>query len=299
MSTSLPLPVQLTRLLLDISQLLRSVFGNRIADLPLSEPQWRVIGFIGRSEGLSQAELAHLLAISRAPLGEHIDRLESTGLVIRRPDIHDRRRKRIYLTEAGRSLHRQLVERFHKLEQQLQAGMTEQLWAATQVALMHYADELVDDQVQATLQHIRRDNSLHLVAITAHHLGKRIFRVLAKHQLSRQQWMVLGQLQRSGNMSQSQLVANTGQTKAALGKIVAELEYRQLIVRETDQHDRRARRLSLSQAGTDTLVRLYQELTQLPPGEKLSNELNNLPKGLEALRQQLLDLQQEHRQHHA
>jgi DNA-binding MarR family transcriptional regulator len=286
-------------LLLDISQLLRSVFGNRIADLPLSEPQWRVIGFIGHSEGLSQAELAHLLAISRAPLGEHIDRLESTGLAIRRPDSKDRRRKRIYLTKAGRSLHRQLAERFHKLEQQLQAGMTEQLWAGTQVALLQYADELVDDQVQATLQHIRRDNSLHLVAITARHLGKRIFSVLAKHQLSRQQWMVLGQLQGTGGMSQSRLVANTGQAKAALGKIVAELEYRQLIVRETDQQDRRARRLTLSRTGASSLARLYQDLTQLPPGENPTNEFNNLPQGLEILRQQLLVLQQEHRQHHA
>jgi MarR family transcriptional regulator for hemolysin len=299
MSTNLPLPVQLARLLLDISQLIRSVFGSRITDLPLSEPQWRVIGYIGRSEGLSQTELAHLLGISRAPLGEYIDRMESTGLVIRCPDKEDRRCKRIYLSDTGRSLHQQLVERFQQLEQQLQAGMTKQLWNETHHTLLNYADELVDDQVQAALQQVRRDNSLHLAAITAHHLRKQIRSVLTKHQLSRQQWLVLAELQTPSSINQAQLVTNTGLAKAALGKLVAELESRHLVHRKTDQHDRRARRLTLSQAGADTLARLYRELAKLPPGECPNASFNNLPLGLTALRQQLLDQQVEYKQNHA
>ena len=63
-----------------------------------------LIEHLGREEGISQIEISEKLIVSGANITGLIDRLEKDKLVVRTPDIKDRRLKRIKITKKGRKL---------------------------------------------------------------------------------------------------------------------------------------------------------------------------------------------------
>lgn len=66
--------------------------------------QFEALAKIGLKPGMIQQELVSLLLVTKGNVGALLDRLESIGLVERRPDPKDRRANRLYLTPAGREL---------------------------------------------------------------------------------------------------------------------------------------------------------------------------------------------------
>lgn len=64
----------------------------------LTLPTCKVLAYLVRNEGLSQARLAELTSIEPMTMVRLIDRMEAEGLVERRPDPADRRARRLYLT---------------------------------------------------------------------------------------------------------------------------------------------------------------------------------------------------------
>jgi DNA-binding MarR family transcriptional regulator len=73
--------------------------------------QWAVLLFLWARDGMSQAELARVVAIEPPTMVRTIDRMVRDGLVTRMPDPADRRISRIYLTDRGRALRDELVPR--------------------------------------------------------------------------------------------------------------------------------------------------------------------------------------------
>jgi MarR family transcriptional regulator, organic hydroperoxide resistance regulator len=69
----------------------------------LTLPQFDVLANLGMSEGISQQELAERLLVTKGNVCGLLDRMESAGLVERRPSPTDRRANRLYLTDKGRS----------------------------------------------------------------------------------------------------------------------------------------------------------------------------------------------------
>jgi len=63
--------------------------------------QWWAITYLSLHPGLSQVALAEELNMGKVALGGLVDRLETLGLIERRPDPVDRRMNRIYLSKAG------------------------------------------------------------------------------------------------------------------------------------------------------------------------------------------------------
>jgi MarR family transcriptional regulator, organic hydroperoxide resistance regulator len=68
----------------------------------LSSAQFDVLATLDHGEGITQQELAERLLVTKGNVCGLIDRMESAGLVERRPDPGDRRANRIYLTDQGR-----------------------------------------------------------------------------------------------------------------------------------------------------------------------------------------------------
>ena len=64
--------------------------------------QNRVLATLVLSDGLSQKDLAYLLGIRPQSLGEALDKLESSELIVRRQNEEDKRVMNVFLTEAGR-----------------------------------------------------------------------------------------------------------------------------------------------------------------------------------------------------
>lgn len=66
--------------------------------------QFEAIAKIGIKPGMIQQELVSHLLVSKGNVGAMLDRLESMGVVERRPAEVDRRSNQLYLTEQGQAL---------------------------------------------------------------------------------------------------------------------------------------------------------------------------------------------------
>lgn len=102
--------VSLYTLIKDLDQLLRRRFDERVraAGLDLSRPQYRVLIFLDRNPGITQARLAELLDVEKMTVTGLLDRMEARGWVERRRDPNDRRAHSLHLLPSARPIVDQL-----------------------------------------------------------------------------------------------------------------------------------------------------------------------------------------------
>ncbi len=91
-------------LLKDTSRLYVQRFEQRAGTLGLTLPQCKVLVYLARSEGISQAQLAESAEIEPMTLVRILDRMESDGWLERRSDPADRRARRLYLKPRSKPL---------------------------------------------------------------------------------------------------------------------------------------------------------------------------------------------------
>ena len=92
----------------DISRLIRRTFDQRAKAIGVTRPQWRVLTWLQRHEGINQSALADMLELDAMTLCRMVDRLQAADMVERRPDPADRRAWKLYLTPKGIALTEQL-----------------------------------------------------------------------------------------------------------------------------------------------------------------------------------------------
>ena len=85
----------------DVARLLKTYADQASRELGMTRAQWFVLSRIQHSEGIKQSELAEMCDLQPISLTPLIDRLCENGLIERRPDPHDRRAKRLFLTPAA------------------------------------------------------------------------------------------------------------------------------------------------------------------------------------------------------
>jgi MarR family transcriptional regulator, temperature-dependent positive regulator of motility len=79
-------------------------------------PQVAVLMAVGASPGVEQGILGASIALDRSTMASIVNRLELRGLLMRsRPDV-DRRKRLLYLTDAGRVTMEALVDRAQELD---------------------------------------------------------------------------------------------------------------------------------------------------------------------------------------
>jgi len=92
----------------DISRLIRRTFDERAKAIGITRPQWRVLTWLQRHEGINQSALADMLELDAMALCRMVDRLQAADMVERRADPADRRAWKLYLTSKGIALTEQL-----------------------------------------------------------------------------------------------------------------------------------------------------------------------------------------------
>ena len=102
--------LRLGYLIHDVLRLRRMMFDRALAPLGITRSQWWVLAFISRKDGLPQTQLANELDVGKVAVGALIDRLESSGFVIRQADPVDRRVKRVFVTKQAKGF----LERIRK-----------------------------------------------------------------------------------------------------------------------------------------------------------------------------------------
>lgn len=96
--------IRLSFLMHDVSRMRRSAYDQYMKPLGITRAQWWVLAHLSRHDGMMQTQLADVLEVGKASLGDVIESLESGGWVDRRPDPMDKRAKRVYLTRAAQGL---------------------------------------------------------------------------------------------------------------------------------------------------------------------------------------------------
>jgi len=102
--TPQPVKREIAFTIMDVARLIKTYADQRARQFGISRAQWAVLIRIERNEGQKQSELAELLDLQPISLTRLLDRLAGNGLIERRPDPHDRRANRLYLTAAARPL---------------------------------------------------------------------------------------------------------------------------------------------------------------------------------------------------
>jgi DNA-binding MarR family transcriptional regulator len=95
-----------------LSQAERLVTGRLSAALEaqgLTLAQWRVLSLLADGAGHPMTEAAEFAMLPAPSLTKVVDRMVSSNLVYRRPDLRDRRRVLIYSTARGRRLQQRLA----------------------------------------------------------------------------------------------------------------------------------------------------------------------------------------------
>ncbi|MFA7270383.1 MAG: MarR family transcriptional regulator [Sterolibacterium sp.] len=108
----------------DVSRMRRKAFDQFMRPLGITRAQWRVITYLSRQDGMMQTQLAELLEVGKASLGNLIDRLESAGWIERVADPTDKRAKRIYLAHSSQQLLAEIEEYEHAFNEQMLRNLT-------------------------------------------------------------------------------------------------------------------------------------------------------------------------------
>lgn len=115
--------MQLTQL----SRAWRAELDRRLADLGLSQARWLVLLHLARGKKRpTQGELAYSVGVENPTLARLLDALEAQQLIERQPDQHDRRVKKIALTDAALQLIEKIEIIATGLRTEIFAGLSEQ-----------------------------------------------------------------------------------------------------------------------------------------------------------------------------
>ena len=128
--------LRLGYLIHDVSRLRRMMFDRALAPLGITRSQWWVLAFISRKDGLPQTQLANELDVGKVAVGALIDRLESSGFVIRQADPVDRRVKRVYVTKQARGFLERIRKETDKFNAKITNGIDRRQLEATSDALL-------------------------------------------------------------------------------------------------------------------------------------------------------------------
>ena len=106
-----------------LSQLLSRHFQERLEPFGLTPFHWVVLCCLWEEDGIATSRIGDKLQQVGGTLTGVLDRMEERGLIERERDRLERRRVRIWLTEAGKSLQTVLPPVAQELRAQAMAGI--------------------------------------------------------------------------------------------------------------------------------------------------------------------------------
>jgi MarR family transcriptional regulator, organic hydroperoxide resistance regulator len=108
------------------SQLYRGLMDTYMDEICLHRAQASVLWSLFDGDGMTQSELGEQLCVQGATITNMLQRMEESGLIVRRRDPEDNRLVRVYLTDTGREKEQQIVNQFSRLDTALFEGMSQE-----------------------------------------------------------------------------------------------------------------------------------------------------------------------------
>lgn len=125
----------------------------------LTPVQYASLAALSDNPGIDQATLAGLIAYDRTTIGGVVDRLVHKGLVSRVVNSHDRRARKLQITDGGLDTLRRLEPAVLRAQRMMLSGLTQDE-AKTLVKLMRKAIAEANDLSRAPLRSSRQKDGL-------------------------------------------------------------------------------------------------------------------------------------------
>jgi len=117
-------PEDLAARVREVHRLFGRVLQQRISELGLTLGTWYFLRALWEQDGLSQRELSQRIGTMEPTTVSALNAMERLGLVHRQRDPHDKRRRRVFLTDHGRSLKHQALGLLGELDRQALNGFS-------------------------------------------------------------------------------------------------------------------------------------------------------------------------------
>jgi MarR family transcriptional regulator, organic hydroperoxide resistance regulator len=122
---------------------MRGVTGEQAEKHGLQLRDYIVLSALDKTPKLTQGELGKALGLDKTTLMSQLDRLERTGLVVRRSDPRDRRARIPEITEAGNALRAKVAGACASVEAAVLTGFSQ---AQVQVFRRMLVDIIADSE---------------------------------------------------------------------------------------------------------------------------------------------------------
>lgn len=107
-----------------ITQRKYHIIEIRLAKYNLVNGQAELLLLIKDNDGMTQNELANFLGIKDSSMSVRLNKLEKNGYIVREVDSENLKKKRIYITSAGKTASIQCRKILREIEEQLWSGFT-------------------------------------------------------------------------------------------------------------------------------------------------------------------------------
>ncbi len=95
--------------------------------MDLTSSQGHIMGYLAmQKEPACPRDIEEQFHLSHPTVSGLLSRLEKKGFIAFRPDLHDRRCKRIFILPKGQECHHQMHQAIIEMEKQLVSGFTEE-----------------------------------------------------------------------------------------------------------------------------------------------------------------------------
>lgn len=104
----------------------QSYINQALRDLDISSSECIFLKTLYNNEGINQEEISSLLIIDKAATARGIKSLEEKGLVIRTADQNDKRAKKVFTTEKGKSYEEKINNTLREWTELITKGIDEE-----------------------------------------------------------------------------------------------------------------------------------------------------------------------------
>jgi DNA-binding MarR family transcriptional regulator len=144
-----------------MQQIAVSIFVEECKAFDLTPVQYAALVSIHTHPGIDATRLSAVIAFDRSTLGNVIERLETKGLIERKPAPEDKRVKLLHITKTGAAL----LDDIKPSVERAQARMLQPLKPADRKRLLALLTQLVDLNNEASRVPLRAEDALE-------HMGK-------------------------------------------------------------------------------------------------------------------------------
>ena len=132
------------------------ILEEKIAPYNVTTPQWFFLRVLWEEDGITQRELSEKVGITESTTVAAMKVMQRRGFVLCASDKSDKRRKKVFLTDAGRELRNVLLPHAYSVHMASKEGLSESQVSSTREVIQHMKKNLeVDDEKRMLLAEIR------------------------------------------------------------------------------------------------------------------------------------------------